>query len=84
MKTYLDMEIDIKRYFSSVGKAESVVGAIVLVALAYLLQSILSGGHDLSHIPLAGEGLGSRRKRLKEMSYNSKAMFREAYLKVSE
>jgi hypothetical protein len=52
-----------------------VVGAIVLAALAYLLQSILFGGHDLSHIPpLAGEELG-KRSRLREMLYNSKAYF---------
>jgi hypothetical protein len=77
------MAIEIKSYLSSVGTTESVVGAIVLAALAYLLQSILFRRHDLSHIPLAGEELGSRG-RLKEMSYNSKVMFRKAYLEVSE
>lgn len=78
------MEAEIKSYLSSAGTTKSVVGAIVLVAVAYLLQFILFGGHDLSHIPLAGEELGDRGRRLKEMSYNAKAMYREAYLKVSE
>lgn len=76
------MEVEIKRYFSGMARMESVVGAVVLAVLAYVVRSFVVGGHDMSHIPLAGDALGSRRKRLHAMSWNAKAMFREAYTKV--
>lgn len=79
------MDAAIKKTFSTVGGTESLVGAVVLAALAYLLQVFLLRGHDLSHIPLAGEALGSRKKRLAEYSSRTgkaKAMFRDAYQKV--
>jgi hypothetical protein len=75
----------VTKFFSNIGRTESAVCAIVLAVLLYLLQSILSRGYDMSHIPLAGEALGSRRKRLAEYSSRTgkaKAMFREAYSKV--
>ncbi|RDW87979.1 hypothetical protein BP6252_00011 [Coleophoma cylindrospora] len=78
------MEIPIKKLVSNVGQTESLVGAVVLVATIYLLHSLLFRGHDMSHIPLAGEALGSRSKRLAEYSSRtgkSKAMFREEYSK---
>jgi hypothetical protein len=76
------METEIKRFVSSVGLTEYMVGALILVGITILLQSSLFGP-NLKHIPRVGDELG-RWKRLKEYTTNGKSLHREGYRKVSE
>jgi hypothetical protein len=74
------VDIEVKRLLESIGPKELAIGALFLVAVTILLQSVLAGP-DLTHIPLAGAELSSRQRQ-KQYTKNSKALHRNAYKKV--